>query len=80
MAIDLLTIGFKDGKTLLAFGHALAAHLDDLQIGFIDPDASLKEPLAHFLGQDLWLHIEDIRIELVDVLGAQIVEVVLIDL
>src|ERR1041385_1975792 len=78
LAVYLLAVGLEDGEALLAFGHALAAHFDDLQVAVVNPHAPLKEAFALLLRHPLRRHVEDVCVQLVHLLRADVCEVVLI--
>src|SRR5205085_7873060 len=84
LAVYLLAVGLEGGEALLELGHALAARLDDLVVAVVNPYAPLKisallllalerfEPLR--VGEDFRRHVEDVRVQLVQLLLADIGE------
>ena len=82
LAIDLLAIGFDDGKLIvLGFRDSFAFRLNDLQITIVNPDATDKESLFSILGvwRSLWRHVKHVEIQFIDSLFANVFEIVLID-
>ncbi len=79
-AVDLLVVGGEGRlQVLVALAHVLgnghAVDEDDLVVLLIDPDLALEVVLAFFEG--LGGGGEDVGVELIDVLAAQVVDVVL---
>ncbi len=80
LAVDLLVVGGEGRlKVLMALSHILRDRLsvdeDDLVILLVDPDLALEVAFSLFEG--LGTGLEDVGVELVDLLAAEVLDVVL---
>src|ERR1044072_4019937 len=78
LAVNLFPVSLERGEALLALGHALALDLDYLQVAVVNRYAPLKEALADLLRHHLRRNVEDESAELVNLLAADVGEVVLV--